>query len=63
MEQASPTEAPLAAGTAGLPSASDSDEYRAFAAVVASVERLDALGLATEAGLATVEPATTFRLG
>ena len=50
------------AGSAELPSATDAGEDRAFAAVVASVERLDALGLADERGLATVEPATTFGL-
>ncbi len=41
---------------------SHSGEERAFAAIVASVERLDDLGLASEAGLALVEPATTFGL-
>ena len=49
-------------GSAGLPSPTDAGEDRAFAAVVASVERLDGLGLTDERGLAAVEPATTFGL-
>ena len=49
-------------GSAGLPSGTEAGEDRAFAAVVASVERLDALGLADERGLVVVEPATTFGL-
>ena len=60
MEQSAAPQSPT--GSAGLPSATDAGEDRAFAAVVASVERLDALGLADERGLATVEPATTFGL-
>ncbi len=60
MEQ--PAAPPPSMGSAGLPSATDAGEDRAFVAVVASVERLDELGLADERGLATVEPATTFGL-
>ena len=52
--------APTPAGAPTVPSANDAGEDRAFAAVVASVERLDLLGLADERGLAHVEPATTF---
>ena len=54
--------APTPAGSAGLPGATDVGKDRAFAAVVASIERLDLLGLADERGLAHVEPATTFGL-
>jgi hypothetical protein len=36
------------------------DQDRAFAAIVASIEGLDALGLADDAGRATVEPSSTF---
>ena len=59
MEQPAP---PLSTDSVGLPSATDAGEDRAFVAVVASVERVDELGLADERGLATVEPATTFGL-
>ena len=59
MEQPAPASA---TGAAGLPSATDAGEDRAFAAVVATVERLDELGLADDCGLASVEPATTFGL-
>ena len=51
-----------ATGSAGLPTATDAGEDRAFAAVVSTVERLDELDLADERGLAVVEPATTFEL-
>ena len=59
MEQSAPASA---TGSAGLPTATDAGEERAFAAILATVERLDALGLADERGLALVEPATTFGL-
>ncbi len=57
-----PAAGPSASGSTGLPSATDAGEDRAFAAILASVERLDALGLADERGLVLVEPATTFGL-
>lgn len=60
MEQ--PAAEPPSTGSASLPSATDAGEDRAFAAVVATVERLDTLGLADERGLTTVEPAITFGL-
>ncbi len=50
MEQPTATPAPGAA----------EEQDRAFAAVVATVERLDELGLAAEDGRAAVEPASTF---
>jgi len=64
-----PPASPLAAGSGGPVGAAEptgathSDEDRAFAAISASVERLDELGLATETGLVAVEPATTFEPG
>ena len=51
MEQSAATPAPGAA----------EQEDRAFAAIIATVERLDELGLAAEDGRAQVEPASTFR--
>ena len=36
------------------------EQDRAFAAIIATVERLDELGLAAEDGRATIEPASTF---
>jgi hypothetical protein len=36
------------------------EQDRAFAAIVATVERLDELGLADEHGRAVVEPASAF---
>ena len=42
------------------PGAGEGQEDRAFAAIVATVERLDELGLAAEDGRAVVEPASTF---
>jgi hypothetical protein len=36
------------------------EEDRAFAAIVAAVERLDELGLTDEDGRAVIEPASTF---
>ena len=50
MEQSGATPAP---GTA-------EEQDRAFAAIIATVERLDELGLAAEDGRAVVEPASTF---
>ncbi len=50
MEQPATTPAPGAA----------EEQDRAFAAIVATVERLDELGLAAEDGRAAVEPASTF---
>ena len=50
MEQSAATPAPGAA----------EQEDRAFAAIIATVERLDELGLAAEDGRAVVEPASTF---
>jgi hypothetical protein len=37
------------------------DQDRAFAAIVASIEGLDNLGLADDRGRAAVEPASAFR--
>jgi hypothetical protein len=54
---------PAAAGPAATGStATDAGEARAFAAILATVERLDELGLVDQHGLAAVEPATTFGL-
>ena len=39
---------------------SEGEQDPAFAAIIATVERLDELGLADEHGRATVEPASTF---
>ena len=50
MEQSAETPAPGA----------DQEQDRAFAAIIATVERLDELGLAAEDGRAVVEPASTF---
>jgi len=50
MEQSAATPAPGAA----------EQEDRAFAAIIATVERLDELGLAAEDGRALVEPASAF---
>ena len=50
MEQSAATPAPSAA----------EEQDRAFAALVASVERLDELGLTAEDGRAAIEPASTF---
>jgi hypothetical protein len=36
------------------------EQDRAFAAIIATVERLDELGLAAEDGRAVIEPASTF---
>ena len=50
MEQSAATPAPGAS----------EEQDRAFAAIIATVERLDELGLAAEDGRAVVEPASTF---
>ena len=50
MERSAATPAPGAA----------EQEDRAFAAIIATVERLDELGLTAEDGRALVEPASTF---
>ena len=50
MEQSAATPAPGAA----------EEQDRAFAAIIATVERLDELGLADEHGRAVIEPASTF---
>ena len=36
------------------------EQDRAFAAIIATVERLDELGLSAEDGRSSIEPASTF---
>ena len=56
----SPAElSPVAAQVTSSGAAAPADN-RAFAAVVATIDRLDALGLIDECGMSLVEPATTF---
>jgi hypothetical protein len=50
----------LEPGAAAPAAAAAEEQDRACAAIVATVERLDELGLAAEDGRAVVEPASTF---
>lgn len=55
-------EQPAASSGAGAPASppAAADQDRVFAAIVASIERLDELGLCTERGVVAVEPASAF---
>lgn len=57
MEQPAVPPAP----SASTPPSSPAEQDRVLAAIAASIERLDELGLADELGRPTVEPASAFR--